>query len=275
MTIYIDVLFAKEFLINFIILITVGKIVNQKADAWKLLLSSVLGGLSTIVCLIVPTTLIEVIRIISVFAIVTIAYQPENLMDWIKTFITFYIITFMIAGIGFYTYGEELKNVLYVIATVTFLFEWIKSYKEKYRINHYIYDLEIEIKDRKYQISTFLDTGNELTSAFEEDVIVVSPKTIKRMEDEELTNILINQDISHLTDWQENIRTIPFSSLGNPNAVRYGVKVQNTFLTYEDKTISKPAVIIASDSNFRFYDSIIGLHYLETFSKKEVLDWKS
>ena len=274
MTVYVDVLFAKEFLINLIILITVGKIVNKKADIRKILLSSALGGVSTIICLLVPATLMEAVRIVSVLMIVTIAFPAENIMEWVKTLGAFYMMAFVNAGIGFYTYGEKLKNVIYVVAIITFLFEFIKSYKEKYRIHHYLYNLEIEIHDKKYKFSTFLDTGNELTSAQGEDVIVVSPQIVEKMEDEELKNILIHQDISHLTNWQENIRVIPFCSLGNPNAVRYGVKV-HTFLFHQSKSITKPAVMIASDSNFRLYDSIIGLHYLETFSKKEVLDWKS
>lgn len=274
MIIYADALFVEEFLINFLVLFIVCKITDTKNNILRIILSSTIGGASTIACLFLSRYMIEVIRIISIFIIVWISMKPRNQKEYIKNLITFYIVSFAIAGIFLYTYGEKFKTIIYVLAISSIIYELINSYKSKFRISNYIYDMDLIIDNNKYEIKAFLDTGNELVSKYNEPVIVLSPKIIKCFDDE-LQKIFLNKDAPLNSKYADLIQVIEFNSLGNRGASKNGIRIKNTILYYKKKRIKSTVVAIASDVDFKSYDSIIGLNYIENFSNKEVLNWKS
>ena len=274
MIIYVDALFIEEFLINFLILFITTKITNTKFIFLKIILSSVIGGFSTIMCLFFQRHMIETIRIFSVFIIVWISMKPKNVKEFIKHLITFYIVSFVIAGICLYTYGEKFKTIIYVLAISSIIYELINSYKSKFRISNYIYDMDLIIDNHKYEIKAFLDTGNELVSKYNEPVIVLSPRIIKCFDDE-LQKILLYEEVLLNSKYADDIQNVQFNSLGNRGASKKGIRIDDTVLYYKNKRIKSTVIAIASDVDFKSYDSIIGLNYIENLSNKEVLNWKS
>ena len=275
MTIYVDVLFLKEFLMNFMIAICTRKVLSKPFCMKRYLVACVIGSFSTILCLMIPFTWTGMIRISTIGMMVMIAYSPKNLMEWIKSLITFYLVTFVIAGISFYTIDEKLKRIIYILSFGLIIYTLIQTYEERYRVKEFTYLLKIPINHKEYTISTFLDTGNFLKSSLGEEVVIVSPRIVKKMKDDDFQNILLGR-ITKENSYQERVRIIPYESLGNPYGMKYGVKLEDISIQYHEEIIRKGAVVVMAEKDFINYDSIIGLTFLEgsDASKKLVLQTK-
>lgn len=262
MVIYVDILFFKEFLMNLVILICVGKILSMPMKLVRYIVASSLGGISTIICLSIPISLVGFVRFFTTGMVVVIAYRPRNLKRWMVAMITLYFVTYVIAGISFYTYDQTIKSMVYIVGIMVCLFEFIRMYQEKYRIRNFTYSLEILVNDQKYRFLAFVDTGNSLKSSFGEEVVILSKSVVNRIADKDFKNIMLG----HIEDenrYKEKMRWITYESLGNPLGVKYGIKLDKVFLYRKQEVIRKEAVIVMSDSEFAHCDALIGLSFIE------------
>ena len=267
MIVYVDILFIKEFLINFAIIHLTKKISEQRVSGIKIIFVSSLASLYTIICLVYPIKYIRTGRIICIIIIILTTFKCGNIMEFIKINIIFYIISFIIAGIYMYTYDDNIKSIVYILGVLTFSSWVVNEYKKKYKISNYLLKLEMTINYKKYKLRALLDTGNELVSNLNEDVIIISPKIIKNMEDEYIKRLLI--DSCPTKNVEQKIRIIKFKSLGNECDVKFGILVKDIKIKSEEGENIKSAVIIAADNNFDSYDAIVGLNFIDHKKRKE------
>ena len=257
MIIYVDVLFFRELLMNGIIIVITGKILAIPISIKRFIVSCMIGGTSTIVCLFTPPIWIMFLRILVISLIVVTAYHPKDLINFLKDIITFYSVTFFIAGIGFYTIEEKLKRFLLIATLGWCIVKLIQAYQEKYRIQHFTYWVEMNLRGEKYRFSAFVDTGNFLKSSFGEDVMILSPRVVKKIKNQEFQDILQGNMIDD--KYKEKIRYITYESLGNLMGVKPGIKLDNVILNQGEKKVKKEVVVIMGDIDFKNCDSLIGL----------------
>ncbi len=260
MTIYIDVLFLKELSINILIIYLTSRLIDKKVPIERNLLFSILGGVSTIVCLIVnKIVIVHLIRVLIMFTIIYGVFKTKSINEFIKTGIAFYMVTFLISGVILYSNFNKLKLMFYIFSIVIVFVSFIKQYKERFRVNNFIINLNFEslFDDIKCEFSALIDTGNSLESNFGEDVIVISPRIVKKLKNEFYSKILLDGEVPFGYSEKKNIRLINFNSLGNKNDMKYGIKVDGIKFEKNGRVINKSAVIIASDFNFNEYDAIV------------------
>ena len=232
MKIYADILVLENCIVNFFLLTVTMKCIKHKCKSGKLAVSSLIGGLYTLV-LVFPKLSILVslpFQFIVAFIMIRLVYGKSNIFNLIRLVSIFFMITFTLSGICFlisikvngYFLGTSFKiekySVKYIMLGIMIVYtsySRITDYvKEKLFVNNFNFKIEFEIERKQYVLKGFLDTGNELA--------------------EPITNlpcILIEEDLIKDINFNEkDTYKIPYNSIGYCGDLR-GVRVNNIKIT--------------------------------------------
>ncbi len=296
MTIYLDIVLFENIILNYIILLSTAIISKARISTLKIFLSSLIGGIFSILNYIVNINNIGgiVLKIIISIIMILVAFQDYRFKKFIKQLIFFYLTSFTFGGIAFMllffinpnnliiennhligTYPIKVAvlsgGVGFIIITV--VAEIIKSNINKKSM---ICDLEIFYDGKYKKIKTMLDTGNLLKEPISKtDVVIV--------EKESLEGIISNDILKNIKyilkgKWIEadnihsyKFKLIPFSSLGNENGLLIGFKPDYIKIYGEEECIRKNVLIAIYDgklSRTNSYSSLIGLDILNKEERK-------
>lgn len=180
MEVYVDVVVLENFIINFFLLLITMNIVKIRGDNKRLILSSIIGAVYTLL-MFVPEAAILVslpIKLIVAFIMVGIVAWKKNFLFYLKSYICFLMLSFVLCGICFgfalfqnpYSFQEGYridnylsKYLLLGIITLYILINRVVFFvKDRISVSKLIYDLEIEYQGRQINVKGFLDTGNSL-----------------------------------------------------------------------------------------------------------------
>ena len=103
MTIYLDVVLIENLCMNYIILFATGYIIRLKMKHWKLILSSLLGGVYSVVSYleILPLYSNFVMKILLSIGMVYLAYSAKTIKVLAKQLTIFYLTSFVFGGCAF------------------------------------------------------------------------------------------------------------------------------------------------------------------------------
>ena len=273
MTVYVDVIFLENIIINYIILYVTGIISKAKIKQLKILLGSIIGATYAIIYYILNLKIYSsfIIKIILSIIIIYVSFNPKNLKTLFKQVILFYLISFVFAGatigiiymvnfqnitiqngvlVGNYT----IKTILIGIIIAYFLVMiGQKIIKTKFSKKDMICDIEVDFEDKKIKTKALIDTGNMLKEPITNTSVIVLEHTLfndiipKQILDN-LENIL-GGDLSKIpkdmqTEYISKFRVIPFSSLGKQNGMLIGVKGKNLIVNINEEIKKIDKVII-------------------------------
>ena len=157
MTIYLDIVFAINLIMNFAIFYIVRKLLQENISKWYILLGAFT---SAIVFIISIRFNITILGFGSIILGILVTFKKK---DFIKAFILAHACAFLIGGmvIALYNYGifQNFSLLLLIVSTIIcYIFIiFFKSFKKEY------YTLEIHVDGEKKVLKAFLDTGNNLT----------------------------------------------------------------------------------------------------------------
>ena len=301
MTIYVDVILLENICMNYIILFGTAYIIKIKIKHIRLLLSSTLGAVYSVLAYagIVPIYANFVTKIILSICMVYIAYNPSKLKGLIKELVVFYLVSFALGGCAFallYIVKPQeifINNGVYVgtyplkiallggIAGFVITYIAFKIVKSRITKNEIIYTAIIEIENKTLELKVLLDTGNMLKDPVSGDaVIMVEKEKLNSLVPAELINNVhkflggeYESDV--IEKYKKRIRFIPFTSVGKQNGMLIGIKVdQVTIITDVDEIINKNVVVGIYEKNFsKFgkYFGLIGLDILERSRANEYI----
>ena len=98
MIMYIDILFVKEIIINFIIIYLTSKFSSQKTTLTKIFISSLVASIFTILTLLFSMNVTNILKLICATIIVNIAFKFNSIYTYMSTVVLFYIVTFFCRG---------------------------------------------------------------------------------------------------------------------------------------------------------------------------------
>ena len=100
MTIYLDIVFLENALMNYIILYATGFVQKRKMKNFKLIISSVLGALYAIISYlkIIPIYSTLFMKILLSVIMIYVAFNNENAKQLLKNLLLFYLASFVIGG---------------------------------------------------------------------------------------------------------------------------------------------------------------------------------
>lgn len=269
--VYVDVLFATNLIINYLMLLSVSKLLRHNAKKIRVFLGALSGALYSLVIFfpIISFTYSALMKFIFSMFIVVVTFGFMKERRFALTLIAFYAINFSFAGIMFALWlffapnGLLINNgvVYFDISPLMLIFLSVLSYMLIKLYNMLFlhnasekatYDLTISVEGKSATLKGLLDTGNTLTDIFsEEPVIVVQWDYIKRIIPKSLeatfSAMLNNDTVSHdfSTDkWGTRFRVIPFNSVGGFGLLP-AFKPDKIFLKNKDKFYEINDVYIA------------------------------
>lgn len=178
MKIYLDLVMILNFLIDFLLLMSVSIILKRNASINRLLIGSFIGGLSIIflfvninnIELFIYKIIISILMTTISFKYVNIKYTLINLLYLYMSsiilggFLYFLNLEFSLKHIGvvFINNGLSINFIFLLITSPIILYIYIKQTKRlRYKYSNY-YNIEIYINKNKYNYIGYMDTGNML-----------------------------------------------------------------------------------------------------------------
>ncbi len=297
MTVYLDIVFLENVLMNYIIIFATGVVIKEELKKWRMFFGSCVGAVYTIVMYlnIIPIYSNFIMKLILSFVIVYISFKPRSVKKFIKDLIIFYLVSFVFGGCVFALMYfvqpkmAQIKNGVFVGAyplkvaliggIVAFIIVQISFKMVKTRLNKkdMIFDIEVLINGNSTKIKGLLDTGNLLKDPITGfPVIVIEHKSLYSVIPEDVLNNLnkiMGGDTDELIKDEKfseiisRFRIIPFSSIGKQNGLLLGIKADSVKIILDEKIENINNVIIGIyDKSFTkngMYSAIFGLDMLE------------
>ena len=303
MTVYLDVIFLENILMNYIIIFATGVVLKVECKRLQIFAASIVGAVYTVVMYlnIIPIYSNFLMKIVLSVVIMYVSFRPKTVKNLVKDLVIFYLVSFVFGGCVFalmyflQPQMAQMKNGVFVgayplkVALIGGLVAFIilqvsfKLVKTKLSKKDMIYEIEVFINGKSTKIKALLDTGNLLKDPITGfPVIVIECRSLKTVLPEKILNNIdkiLGGDIDELTKDDmfnktiSRFRMIPFSSLGKQNGLLLGIKADSVNVILDEKmdTVYN-AIIGIYDKSFTkngTYTAIIGLDMLEGGNQNE------
>ena len=187
MKVYIDLIFLLNCWLDFLILLSVSLVLKRNIKIKKIILSSLLGSISTFFLFFnINYLLLIILKLLICTIMCIISFNYNNFKYLLENIIYFYLISIILGGFIYI-----IKSKIYISDFVqNFLFLIILSpiilyfyYKKVKKINnHYnhLYNVDLYYDNNLYNFIAFLDTGNKLYDQYKRrPIILIYSKLIK------------------------------------------------------------------------------------------------
>ena len=295
MTIYLDVIFLENIVINYIILYVTGLISKSKIKQKKILLGAAIGAIYSIIYYLLKLKIYSsfVLKIILSIVIIYIAFNSNSFKDLLKKVLLFYLTSFVFGGaaisiiymvnsqnitilngvlVGSYTLKTILIGIIVAYFTTIIAFKIIKTRISKKDL---ICDISIILNNKEIKTKAMIDTGNLLKEPITNLPVIVMEHTLLYdvMPKEILDNIneILGGDFKNIPEsikeeYLSKLKVIPYSSLGKQNGMLLGIRgeILTINLKEEKKIIDKVIIGIYNKSLTRKgeYKSLLGIEVL-------------
>ena len=184
MKIYIDLFFLLNLIMDCIIIISTSILLKRKTSTIRIILSSLLGGISSL--LLFSNINKILLEVISIILMVLIAFGYNKIRYIIKNIIYLYLLSTLLGGI-IYLFNIKVSNnvfltyLIIIIISIEVLILYIKEIKKMKNIYNNYYKVDIYFKDKeKISVIGFVDTGNNLYDPYKKrPIILLSKKYIR------------------------------------------------------------------------------------------------
>ena len=295
MTIYLDVVFVENIIMNYIILYGTAVIAKVIPKHIRLILASGVGAVYAIVAYLSILKIYSsiILKVILSLVIVYIAFNPQNVKQLLKQLILFYLTSFVFGGAAFFliyivkpqdiimhngvfvgTYPLKIAFFGAILGFIIIILSF-KIIKTKLSKKSLLCNVKININQKQVETVAMIDTGNLLKDPISNTpVIVVEHSLLYDILPKQILNNLENILGGELEKIPEDVKekyisklkVIPFSSLGKPNGMLLGIKADEISIESEDENITKDNVIVGiydkSLTKRGEYRALVGMNLL-------------
>ena len=268
--VYVDVLFLLNFVLNFLLLLTTGKICKNRAKSWRLSLGALAGSMYAVLMffpsLAIYYTLLS--KLIFSAALIAVSFSVKRWREFGRLILVFYAVNFLFAGAAFGLFyltdlgsvvGAVMSNgifyfdlplgVLLMTSAGAYLLLWAVQRIYTYKMSKAgkYYDIVIHYHGRQASVHALLDTGNSLADPLTgKPVIVAELASLVPLFGDELNQIFSacqNDDTNLIplvmehAQLHDSFRLIPFSSLGRENGLLLAFLPDCVELTAEERSV--------------------------------------
>ncbi len=233
-TVYIDVLFGVNFLINILIVEGTGVIINEETKWYRSLLAAFIGAVYAVAVFFPALSFVQTffMKILLSLVMVGCAFKIKNALNFLKLWGCFYLVSFIFGGgivavMSTTGLGKKMGAV-YSNGTIYFNLPWQMLFATAAFVYFLIYifgrirkkrvlkaavsrDLSIYINGECVCTKAIIDTGNSLFDPITGKPVIVCEygelKGIVPMDNDE--NL-----VEKMNDAGLRVRLIPFSSIG-------------------------------------------------------------
>lgn len=273
MTIYIDVVFLENLVMNSIILVASGIILKKKMKWIRIILASSLGAIYTIIGYISVLEIYSnlILKVILSILIIYIAFNPQTVKQLWKDLLIFYLTSFVFGGVAFaliYVVKPQdilMKNGLFLgtyplktvlLAAIVAFIIIVAAFaivKTKFSKKDMFCDVEVELNNKMIKTRAMIDTGNLLKEPITNTPVIVLEHTLlyECVPKEILDNLesILGGELVKIPEEVRNeyiskLKLIPFASLGKQNGMLVGIKADSLKIIQDDQEKENKNVIV-------------------------------
>ena len=291
-TIYIDVIFLENLIMNTIIIYATSIIIKIKPKTIRVIGAATIGSIYAIISYITGMKIYASItsKIVLSIIMVYIAFNPQNVKKMLKQLAIFYLTSFVFGGVALYLIyfikpqdivfkngmfaGQYVLKVIMLGAIVAFVVIKIslKIIKTKIKPKDMYCKIRFKLNGKTVETKAMIDTGNLVKEPITNTpVVIVESTLLYEVLPKEILNNLENilggdfekipEDIQQ--EYVAKLRCIPFTSLGKQNGMLVGIKADEIEIeTEEEKKVSKNVIIGIYDKSLTKrgeYRALIGI----------------
>ena len=294
-TIYIDIIFLENLIMNTIILYATAIILKIKPRTIRVILSSAIGSLYAIITYVTEIQIYMSVILKSILAIIMIyvAFNPQNIKKMWKQVAIFYLTSFVFGGVTLYLIyyikpqevfikngvfvGEYILKVIMLGAIVAFVTIKIslKIIKTKMNPRDMYCKIKVKLNEKIIETRAMIDTGNLAKEPMTNTPVVIVESTLLEgiLPIKILNNLenILGGDFSQISEEMQakyisKLRCIPFSSLGKQNGMLLGIRADEIQVeTEDDKKISNNIILGIYDKSLTKrgeYRALIGIELI-------------
>lgn len=276
--IYGDIIIIENFIMNYIIIFLTARFSKLPTNFIKMLAGAIVGATYSVIVFLPSMKFLNTLsmKISLSVLIIVIVFTPERIMDFIRIFMIFYLISFVFGGTSFaliymtnhgglsskglFYISEFPVSLLIVTGIIGFLiikFSW-GYIQQKISKENIMTTISIYIDGEEIEVKGIFDTANFLYDPISNlPVIIVEYDFIKEILPEEIKSIFKENNekdfekVSEIlmnSDWIKRFRMIPYSSLGKENGLLVGFKTDKIKIldNNKEKEVSNAIMAIYS-----------------------------
>lgn len=282
--IYLDILIAVNFVIDYLLLSATSRILRLTPKRWRLLLGALFGAVSA--CLIflttAPTVSVLVFHFASACILIKTAFPFSNVSVFLKQVFVLYVISSLLSGVvsalwslteseTFYAcngvvYFDVSPLMLTAFAVISYAIIRLYEYITRKRAPHgYAFSLRIDDGNGICECRALYDTGLHLTEPFSgKPVVIVEQAVIEPYLSAKHKEALL---CAHLPPGVRGVhmRVVPFRSLGADGLLSAFVPKRLTVEANDRKQrdISGTYVALSKNLGRGEYQALIGSDVME------------
>ena len=290
-TIYIDIVFLENLIMNSIIIYATSIILKFKPKMIRVVISSAIGSIYAIITYVTELSIYTSIISKGILAIVMvyIAFNPQNMKNMWKQLVIFYLTSFVFGGVALYLIyfikpqdvfikngifvGDYVLKAIFLGAIIAFIIIKIsiKFIKTKINAKDMFCKIKLKLNGKEIETKAMIDTGNFAKEPITNTpVVIVESSLLEKVLPKEILNSIDNILAGKLDGVKEEyisrLRCIPFSSLGKQNGMLLGIKADEIIVEKEEENkISKDVIIGVYERSLTKrgeYRALIGLELI-------------
>lgn len=273
--VYADIILLENLIMNYLILWITARLTRYSCSKVKLLIASALGAVYAVIFYFPSFRYLFgfIMKVLFSFLIISVAYTPTYINQFIKLTGTFYIVSFIFGGAAFglfyfinglsltrngisfirnFPVKILLASVIAAYFTVRYSWDYIQQRIKREKI---ILKVEMCFDKKQLCLDALVDTGNSLKDPITNaPVMITEYETIKLLLPDEVQNIFERRsennldaiaEIMSISKWAARFRIIPFKSLGRENGMLIGFRPDIITIFDSERRIQLKNIIIA------------------------------
>lgn len=294
-TIYIDIIFFENLIMNIIILYATAIILKIKPRVINVILSSGIGSIYAIITYIteIPIYTSLILKALLAIIMIYVTFNPPNTKILWKQVAIFYLTSFIFGGVTLYLIyyikpqevfikngifvGKYILKVIMLGAIVAFFTIRIslRIIKTKITPKDMYCKIKVKLNEEIIETRAMIDTGNLAKEPITNTPVVIVESTLLEgiVPIKILNNLedILCGDFSQISDEMQEkyiskFRCIPFSSLGKQNGMLLGIRADEILVETEDeKKISNNIILGIYDKSLTKrgeYRALIGIELI-------------
>ncbi len=193
--VYADVLIFLNLIVNYLLLSATCKILGIKTKSIRIILSALLGGISSLYIFLPKLSLLAEtsLKLITCFLMIIICFKFQSIKSFIKNCLVLFIITFAYGGVMFAFWilfnpkGMVINNsvvyfnispaVLIIFSVIGYILLSIGS-KIFANVSKFAKKCSITVfaKEKQIRLDAIIDTGNSIEDIFSNSEIIIADK---------------------------------------------------------------------------------------------------
>lgn len=280
MSIYIDVLFLENIIVNYGILSVTEKLSGRHSTVIRKMAAAAIGAAYLVAMLLCPE--IETLftiggKILLSILMIAVAFPCREIKSGLKALLSFYLSSFIFAGAGYALmnltnqgiyfkngefYNRFRSDNLLLILTLIFGFLMVRAFTDLFRKRvekeSFIVKAHIHVGDRTVCLQALIDTGNSLLDPVTQyPVMIAELDGVRELLPPGMAEWIGNwyqtkgmaMGLDENSDWIKRIRLIPFNAIGTNNGMLPGFRPDSVLVEKEEYQYERTQVVVCICQN--------------------------